>query len=246
MNVAQIFNGRDADATTKLYATLQAIGPSGVVATNLLRASKNSGRAPDYRRGKSVRAAYDTKQWALGQLCEALEKDAAALGIVWGWKRDRSTPGFSWVLYVELPRSDGVMRQASYHSSNRLTGPDFSGEWDGKRGESHKRVIAWSQMILDANPNVQAPVIAGRDEPMTDDTPMPVGKKHKGVPMREIPDDYLAWLVDQDFMRLWPKLRSYIERRLRGDKPVESVFQGGWIGAYVTTPAGMEMVPPWE
>ena len=207
MNVEAIFNDNNAEATTGLYATLQAIGPAGIVATNLLRASKNSGRAKVYRRRKATRAAYETKNWAIGQLCAALAKDATSLEIVYGWQRDETTEGYSWVLYVDLPTG-----QVSYHAPSRGDGPDYAAKWDGQRGESHGRVIRWAQAILDAHPDAKPQPAPGRDAPVDDETPMMFGK-YKGMPLKDVPAEYLEWLSGQDLTR-YGNLRTWIRQRL--------------------------------
>jgi len=142
MNALVIFNGSDGAATTALYEKLVAVGPMGVVAVNLFRAQKASGRAKEYsRRYRGV--AYDKKQWSLGNLVEVLEKHADVLGIRYGWKKDPEQPHYPWVFYVDIPTG-----QCSFHSPVRTRGPDYPGDWDGSTG-SASRIIRWVQSIID-------------------------------------------------------------------------------------------------
>lgn len=147
MNPHEIYCGSNGDATKALYRELSAVGPAGAIATNLFRACKCSERAKKYRGGirckGSYRAmAYDRKQWSIGNLCQALQSHAEALGIVWGWKVDPEQGRHRWVLYVDLPTG-----QASFHGETRGAGPDYGGEWDGKRA-SADHIIAWVEQLL--------------------------------------------------------------------------------------------------
>jgi len=145
-----VYAGSDADATRALYAHLETIGPVGIVAMNLFRASKCSGRAKDYRRYRArygvksrwTRDAYDRKSWSLANLCEVLDQHGATLGIAWGWKSDPATPGFPWVLYLDLPTG-----QVSFHADRRGVGPDYPRDWDGMLGKSPYRVVAWPRRL---------------------------------------------------------------------------------------------------
>jgi hypothetical protein len=142
VNALTIYNGSDGGATKALYERLQSIGPVGVVALNIFRAQKASGRAKEYsRRFKGV--AYDKKQWSMANLCDVLEKHGAELNILFGWKQDPEQPYYPWVLYVTLPTG-----QCSFHSPVRGKGPDYSGDWDGSTG-SAARIIRWVQAVLD-------------------------------------------------------------------------------------------------
>jgi hypothetical protein len=44
---------------------------------------------------------------------------------------------------------------------------------------------------------------------VTDKTPIPWGQ-HKGIPMEEVPPDYLLWLLRQDWIPQWPDLHAYL------------------------------------
>jgi hypothetical protein len=137
--LAKIYEGSNGDETKQLYAWLVQFGPAGAVATNLFRAHKNSGRAKVYRGSRYKSAAYDTKQWAMGNLCAVLGKQAEALGIVWGWRDDDRQAVHRCVLYVELPD----IGQVSFHTAERLAGPGYPKPWDGKREVGAERIIEY-------------------------------------------------------------------------------------------------------
>lgn len=161
MIVRDVFEASDAEATRALYRALEQRGRIGVVAMNLLRAQKASDRAKVYRGRRFVDAAYERKAWAMGQLCDVLEQNRqAGLMGIWGWKLDpEPPPAIPWVLYVELPTG-----QVSFHARERGIGPDFPGEWDGARGLSAARIIAWAQSVL-ALPFETLPIEAEKDTP---------------------------------------------------------------------------------
>lgn len=142
-----IYQGSDAERTKLLYNELNVRGPIGVVATNLLRACKNSERAKKYRGGNgsgSYRAqAYERKQWSIENLDRELRTHAEPLGIKWGWARDEKQVRHDAVLYVELPRG-----QVSFHTETRGMGPDYAGVWDGVRGEGATRICYFAEMVL--------------------------------------------------------------------------------------------------
>lgn len=143
-SVMTAFNGSSGEVTTALFQRLQELGPPGALAVDLFRAQKNSARAKVYR-GRSYRgAAYDRKQWAMGNLAKRLTQESDSLGIRWGWKIDPDTKGYPWVLYVELPGQG----QVSFHTAERGEGPDYSGEWDGVRGASDGRICQWIARVL--------------------------------------------------------------------------------------------------
>lgn len=52
-----------------------------------------------------------------------------------------------------------------------------------------------------------------REDPLEDDDEMPFGK-YKGEPMREVPEDYLLWLADQEWIERWPRLLGYINQEV--------------------------------
>lgn len=146
--VLAVYEGSDGDATKALYADLEKLGPIGRVVVNLFRAQKNSSRAKVYR-GRGYRdAAYDRKDWALGNLVTALGEHAAACSMRWGWGADPDQPVHSAVLYVDLPTG-----QVSFHTLHRVTaqrgdGPDYPGEWDGRVGQSPDRIIRFVARLL--------------------------------------------------------------------------------------------------
>lgn len=151
MRAIEVFAGSDAEATKAYYATLLKRGPAGQVAVNLMRAQKCSSRAKLYRGGirgvGSFRSmAYDTKNWAMANLCQVLEKHGQKLKITFGWKRDPLVvfgQHPSWVLYIDLPQG-----QVSFHSPNRLSDHDYRGEWD-KEHRSGERILVFCDSVHD-------------------------------------------------------------------------------------------------
>jgi hypothetical protein len=85
--------------------------------------------------------AYERKAYSLKELIAALADHGAALGITFGWGRDESQHYNKWVLYVDLPNG-----QVSFHSPERYDGPDYPGEWDGRRA-SEERIISFCQQV---------------------------------------------------------------------------------------------------
>lgn len=149
MNAIEVYRGSDGDATKRMYSLLERQGPVGIVAMNLFRAQKCSERAKVYRggipgRGSYKAMAYERKNWAIANLCSILLLHADRLGIIWGWKIDPDQVVHSWVLYVEIP-GEG---QVSFHSANRMDGPDYPGEFDGQHA-SAGRIIAFCQAIIE-------------------------------------------------------------------------------------------------
>lgn len=142
-DVLRIYVGSDGVATKVLYEHLRELGPIGEVAINLFRAQKASERAKVYRGGGYREAAYDKKDWSVDNLCNHLTDHASALALIWGWSRDEATIGFEHVLYIDLPTG-----QVSFHAPRRHSGPDYPGEWDGKRGQSPARIVKWVAQVL--------------------------------------------------------------------------------------------------
>ncbi len=134
----EVFNGSDGALTVAYYRRLCAEGPNGVIAMNLFRASKTSARAKQYRGRQFRNASYDTKNYSLVQLCTALINQRV---YDWGWHRDDKTVGYPWVLYIDLPCG-----QASFHSSERLNGPDYHKPWRPGKG-SDANVLAFCDII---------------------------------------------------------------------------------------------------
>lgn len=143
--VMATYQGSDGNVTRALYEALEKRGPAGRVGLNLFRAVKNSERAKKYRGREYKGAAYERKEWSLGNLCEVLELHADALGIMWGWSLDEAQPYHRHVLYVELEKHG----QVSFHAAERLRGPDFPGTWDGQRGAAPQRVCSFVAALLD-------------------------------------------------------------------------------------------------
>lgn len=145
--VLAVYNGTNGDATKELYGRLEKIGPNGCVAMNLFRACKTSDAAKRYK-GRYVQAAYDRKQWSMGNLCTILQKNGSGLAIDWGWnidkqQLDRGSPHHH-VLYVEIPTG-----QVSFHNGSRGDGPEYPKPWDGIRGASVDRICRWTASVLE-------------------------------------------------------------------------------------------------
>jgi hypothetical protein len=136
----EVFDGSDGKLTVAYYRRLRAVGPMGVVCLNLFRSQKTSFRAKMYRGRQYRNASYETKNYSLNELVKALENVPQ---ITWGWQHDPNTPGFEWCLYCELPTG-----QCSFHSAIRLSGPDFTGKWDGIKGGSVVSILMFCDMVL--------------------------------------------------------------------------------------------------
>lgn len=149
MNARDVFEGSEAEVTKAYYAALAARGPAGDVAVNLMRAQKCSTRAKRYRGGirgvGSYRSmAYETKSWAMVNLCKVLDTHGKQLKIRFGWKPDPTVifgERPSWVLYIDLPQG-----QVSFHSPSRLSDHGYAGEWDRER-RSEERVLAFCDSV---------------------------------------------------------------------------------------------------
>jgi hypothetical protein len=161
LRVQLVYLGSNGDETKALYAELEAIGPAGFIAANLFRASKCSARAKVYRggqRGKGSyrRMAYDRKQWAIDNLCDALAKHAAEIGPVWGWGDDPKEPVHSAVLYIDLPQG-----QISFHTYPGSMGPKYKRPWDGVRGMSETRIVHYVAQVLSGEEFRDGATVAG-------------------------------------------------------------------------------------
>ena len=149
MRAHDVYVGSDGEVTKRYYAHLGSFGLQGALAVNLFRAQKCSARAKLYRGGKSSQGrwrdlAYDRKNWSMRNLTELLNEHAQTLGIKWGWKCDPRQAFHSWVLYVDLPNG-----QVSFHAGERMKGPDYKGEWDG-RHLSCERILAFCESVTAA------------------------------------------------------------------------------------------------
>lgn len=140
----EVYEGSDAALTRLLCSELTKRGPAGRVAALLFRAQKSSRRAKMYGRTSYRGLAYGRKGESLRELAAALAECDAAVGVTlgWGWGRDESSPN-PWVLYVDLP----LFGQVSFHSPERYDGPDYAGEWDGRRA-SEERIVGFCQHVL--------------------------------------------------------------------------------------------------
>lgn len=148
------YYGSSGEVTKALYSHLETFGPAGALAVNLMRACKNSERAKVYRGGGNKGAAYDTKQWALANICRALTEND--LDIKWGWRLDpkmiEDGDPHCQVLYIELPTG-----QVSFHTDFRCEGPDYEGEWDGVKGKGADRVLRFiGRLLRDAGADTMA------------------------------------------------------------------------------------------
>ena len=137
-----VFEQSDGEVTKAYYAELQQLGPAGEIAVALFRCQKRSSAAKRYRGRRFRSAAYDVKNWSMGELCRLLEKHGKELGIRYGWKQDPKTEFYPWVLYVDLPQG-----QVSFHSPDRGLGPDYPGEWDGLKA-SQDRIVAFCDSVM--------------------------------------------------------------------------------------------------
>ena len=138
-----VFNQSDGEVTKAYYAAMDAKGIQGQLATALFRAQKRSTAAKKYRKGSWRRDAYSVKNWSLSEVCRVLgAMQAFDMAPAWGWKQDLNTPAFEWVLYIETSHG-----QASFHSAERLGGPDFNGDWKPIPG-SEESILAFCDSIL--------------------------------------------------------------------------------------------------
>lgn len=145
MNAESVFRQSNGEVTKAYYAEMNKRGLPGQLAVALFRAQKRSTAAKKYKRGRFVRDAYDVKNWSLSEICRILTTmQSFESAPRWGWKRDPKTPGYEWVLYVDLPTG-----QCSFHSADRLAGPDYSSEWDGI-GMSEERICRYCNLIAQA------------------------------------------------------------------------------------------------
>jgi len=140
-----VYDASDGRLTVAFYRRLCERGPIGIIAMNLMRAQKTSTRAKQYRGRQYRNASYDVKNYSIDQLCVALEKDDC--GMEWGFGQDDWTPGFPWVLYVDLP----WVGQVSFHTDHRgdpRRWPEYTKPWDGIRGASEERILSFCDSIL--------------------------------------------------------------------------------------------------
>lgn len=149
VDVVQVYRGSDGQATQTMYGRIALrCGDRGQVAINLFRACKTSERAKRYRGRRYKDASYNTKNWAIANLCTHLARHGQALGIGWGWAIDvaavkRDDP-FQHVLYVDIPTG-----QVSFHGRERGAGPDYLRDWDGKNGVAADRICRWVAKLFE-------------------------------------------------------------------------------------------------
>jgi hypothetical protein len=49
---------------------------------------------------------------------------------------------------------------------------------------------------------------------MNDESKMPIGKNHKGKPLKDVPDQYLQYMFDAGYLDKRPELKEYVENRI--------------------------------
>ncbi len=185
MNFAQlteIYNGSDGEATRRLYQRLCGIGPAGMIGMNLFRASKTSARAKLYRggngRGSYKSQAYDTKQWSIGQLCDALRTNPG-VNLEWGWGTDDSmdnTDPHRHVLYIDLPTG-----QVSFHTPAPFQGPQYQKPWDGVKQMGPTRICRWVATLFDEPDTSDIPeATKAQFETAQQRRLLPRGARHEG------------------------------------------------------------------
>lgn len=138
MRAIDIMAQNNGDVTKSYYAELAKAGWLGELGVALFRAQKRSMAAKSYGRSRYRGAAYDVKNWSMSEVCRLLGQQQQ---IRYGWKEDPNTPGYSWVLYVDLPQG-----QVSFHSPTRMAGPDYPGDWDGQK-LSADRIMEFCDMV---------------------------------------------------------------------------------------------------
>lgn len=146
-----IYYASDGQATTQLYKRLERLGPKGIVALNLFRAQKASARAKVYRGGRNGESfksmAYSRKRWSIENLCKALLEHGKSIGVRFGWGKDKDEAYASWVFFVDLPTG-----QVSFHSPDKFEGPTYDKDWDGVKGASISRIVAYCESVLNDEP----------------------------------------------------------------------------------------------
>lgn len=135
----EVFARNDGDLTRRFYAHLDSLGIDGQLATALFRAQKRSEAAKRYRGRQYTRAAYDVKNWSLSEVCRIA---AQMPELQWGWRRDPNTKGYEQVLYVELSYG-----QCSFHSADRLAGPEFTRRWQ-PQPDSRTSILSYCADVM--------------------------------------------------------------------------------------------------
>lgn len=147
VEIVRVYQGSDGAATRALHARLEELGGAGRIGAFLLRAQKASERAKVYRGGGYRAAAYERKDWALGELVAVLAAHGGDAGVGYGWGEDPAQPVHKHVLYVDLPTG-----QVSFHTGARHDGPDYAGAWDGRPGQSPDRILRWCARLVEGRP----------------------------------------------------------------------------------------------
>jgi len=144
-----VFRQNDGKVTTAYYIEMNAKGLLGQLSVALFRAQKRSIAAKTYRGRRFTRAAYEVKNWSISEIVRILclmDKTHDVSSLTWGWGYDAKAIHFEHVLYVTLPTG-----QISFHSDERLEGPDYPGEWDGQK-MSRERILTFCDSIDDDTP----------------------------------------------------------------------------------------------
>ncbi len=143
LSARTVYEESSGALTRRLSSSCTGAAPAGHVAALLFSAQKASRRAKRYGPTAFRALAYERKGAALRALCATLARHGTALQLTFGWGRDDGAL-HPWVLYVDLP-----LGQVSFHSSERYDGPDYQGQWDGRR-MSEARIIAYCDQVMTA------------------------------------------------------------------------------------------------
>jgi hypothetical protein len=130
----------DDESLMVLALTLEGHGPTGEIASFMLRAQIYSDAAKSADTRSDAQDIYSRKNWAMQRLYFALKAHAASAGLEWGWGPDPDTRYYPHVLYVDVPTG-----QISFHSPWGGQ-PQYTKSWDGS-GDTRERIIAWAQTI---------------------------------------------------------------------------------------------------
>lgn len=168
------FQTTDGDEVIDYCTALCERGLIGGLAVCLFRTQNNSSRAKRNHRSRSSR--YENKNGQILTLCRFLERFAEGLAVDWGWREDDQQAYHRQVLYVDTPEG-----QVSFHTADRLQGPDYEKPWCQKR-PSEDRLLGLFAEIL-------------RSEP-TEFICVPFGK-YAGLPCSLVPDHYLDWMQER-------------------------------------------------
>jgi hypothetical protein len=153
MKAKEAFDQNNGEVTRQYYRDLNAKGIYGELGVALFRAQKRSMAAKKYRGKRISAAAYEVKNWSMNEIVRLLKTEL--MPCRWGWGEDPTTVGYPWVLYVDLVLEEWegnvvtrrVFGQVSFHSAERLAGPDYCGGWDGSKA-STERILAFCDAAM--------------------------------------------------------------------------------------------------